>query len=266
VIAVLFARARWREPVGKLLILMLVMVCVASLGNVAHFAGAELGPLPWRFFFHLPLIEKALPVRFTLYAFLDLAVMTALWMSATPARAGLRPALVIGSLVLMLPNPEAGFWVRPVDLPAFFSTGLYRQYLRENEVVLPLPVSNNDSMLWQAAARMYFRIADGYMGPDPAGFKRWEPKERGQLLQFLASHDVSTIIVGGWAWRTGNADGPRSWTLAPVSPELWRLYLSELKSDPLQVAGVTIYKVPPEQLAPYRKSASVANLTDSSTR
>ncbi len=258
-IAILFARARWREPVGKLLILMLVIVCVASLGGVVHFAGSALCPLPWRRFFHLPLIEKALPVRFTMYAFLDLAVMAALWLSTTPARAGLRLAVAIVSLALMLPNLDAGFWVRPVNLPAFFSTGLYRQYLRENEVVLPLPVSGNDSMLWQAEAGMYFRIADGYMGPDPSGFKRWEPKERGQLLEFLASHDVSTIIVSRWAWRMESAGGPRSWILAPVSPELWRLYLSELKTNPLQVADVTLYRVPPEQLAPYRKSPNAAN-------
>ena len=57
----------------------------------------------------LPLIGKALPVRLTLYAFLALAIITALWLSSgsTPRWVRVAAALAVG--VSMLPNLSAGF-------------------------------------------------------------------------------------------------------------------------------------------------------------
>ena len=162
-----------------------------------------------------------------------------------------RPAVMLATILLLLPNLKAQAWVSPIDLPVFFSSGLYRQYLREGEVVLPLPAFGNDSMLWQAASGMYFRIADGYLGPDPAGFTRWDRRESRTLLPFLASHNITAIVLRNHWWIYGKFFGAPSWKSVPSSAALWRLYLSPLKVDPVRVSDVSIYRIPPEMIAPY---------------
>ena len=64
----------------------------------------------------------------------------------------------------MLPNLSGSYWATPAAIPAFFSTGLYRQYLAPGETVIVLPYGIlGEGMLWQAATGMYFRMAEGYV-------------------------------------------------------------------------------------------------------
>ncbi len=255
-IAAAFAYSHRRDFSGALLAGSLLIICVASMGIVLHVGGHKILPMPWRLISYLPLIDKALPVRFTMFAFLDLAVIAALWLSEAHPHSIFRPAVMLATILMLLPNPNALAWVNQVDLPVFFSSGLYRQYLRDGEVVLPLPSGGNDSMLWQAASGMHFRIADGYMGPDPAGFTRWPRKESRTLLPFLASHNITAIVLRNRVWRFGKFFGVPSWKSVPPSPTLWRLYLSGLKIDPIGVSDVTVYHIPPEMLAPYRSQGT----------
>ncbi len=253
-IAFEFACGQWREFRGRLLIASLAITCAASMGALMHIGGAEHFPMLWRLAQGIPLIDKALPARFMMYAFLDLAVIVALWLSAAPPWALDRPAIAILSLVLILPNLKADFWVSPLQVPAFFSKGLYRQYLRENEVVMSLPRSSgSNNMLWQAQTGMYFRLTDGYIGPDPPGLQNW-CRSNNALLAFLSDRDVSTIIVSDHRWKCRVFEGTPSWKMVRQPTIMWQLYLSGLKVQPLRVGGLLIYKVPPQLLARYRDS------------
>jgi len=64
-----YAWRHWREPFGKLLVDSLIIIWVLSLGPILHVGGKWLSPLPGKLFSVLPLLDKALPTRFTMYAF-----------------------------------------------------------------------------------------------------------------------------------------------------------------------------------------------------
>ncbi len=70
-------------------------------------------------------------------------------------------ALGLAIVPFMLPNLSAACWATPAAITAFFSTGLYRQYLSPNETVIVLPDRIlGEATLWQAATGMYFRMAE----------------------------------------------------------------------------------------------------------
>src|SRR5205807_6232109 len=54
---------------------------ISTLGPVLHFNGRALLPLPWLLVMPIPMLNNALPARFTIYLFLVLAVIVALWLA-----------------------------------------------------------------------------------------------------------------------------------------------------------------------------------------
>jgi hypothetical protein len=272
-ISVLFAKARFREPVGRTLIELLVIVCLLALGARVVIAGHPTIAAPWMVLLRFPLMNKVVPVRLMVYAFLALAVIVAMWLSSDAARPSLRWGLGLALLPFMLPNLSASFWRVPFVIPPFFSTGLYRQYLRpgENVMVLPNPIYG-DGIQWQIATGMYFRLAGGYIGISPLAppeYARWPimaglydvagvPDAGEQLKVLLAHEQVAAIIVSPLKYRFVEQFGGH-WTSATwlhtalTEPERASLrdLLSTLGVQPLQVGGVTLYRIPPERLAPY---------------
>ncbi|HVA40667.1 MAG TPA: hypothetical protein VNF49_08380, partial [Candidatus Binataceae bacterium] len=137
-IVILFARERWNAPGGRFLIHMLIVICVLAMGPRLEFAGRITIGLPGSALGHLPLLNKALPARFMMYAYLTLAVMVAMWLGGEGGRDVRRWALGLTIVPFMLPNLSASYWATPAVIPAFFSTGLYRQYLAPGETVIVL--------------------------------------------------------------------------------------------------------------------------------
>jgi hypothetical protein len=273
-IVVLFARERWNVPGGRFLIHLFIVVCVFAMGPRLELAGRIVVGLPGSALARLPLLNKALPARFMLYAYLALAVMVAMWLGAQGGRNPRRWALGLAIVPFMLPNLSASYWATPAAMPAFFSTGLYRQYLAPGETVMVLPYGMlGEGMLWQAATDMYIRMAGGYVTfapPVPGEHSRWPiiaglyqlrgvPAADDQLKAYLANHDVGAVIVGPRRqYRVGSIDGRRSaitwlrWpTLAPESDATCAM-LNSLGVPPIEAAGVTLYQLTPQTLAPYR--------------
>ncbi len=249
-IAFSYLRPRWNTGIGRMLAILLGVLLVCSLGPRLHVAGHMLLAMPWGLFHHFPLLRDALPDRFMLFVFLTLAVTAALWMSDDRRSPAIRFATAAAVVVFMLPNPSAGFWTRPVDTPAFFSTGLYRKYLAKDETVVILPYGNlGNSMLWQAQTGMYFRMAEGHTAPTVIDdFQKWPivdmlasqtaiPDPGPQLKAFLAAHNVSAVIVADTRNRAQ-----------------WEPLLSTLGTKPVEVGGVLLYRIPPAELAPYRNT------------
>jgi hypothetical protein len=242
-----YAWRHWRQPFGKLLIDSLIIICVLSLGPFLHFGGHLSGPLPGKLFAALPAIEKALPVRFMMYAFLIIAIITSLWFTTSTASNPMKYTAAAAIVLFSLPNFSSRYWASKVDTPAFFLRGLYRQYLAPNENLLVLPYFIfGNSMLWQGQTDMYFRMAGGWIGPLPDEYQLWPivnalagptyvPDARAQLMSFLSSHDVEAIVVG-------DNDPDRA---------SWRSLLAPLAVPPLEIGGVTLYRIPPETLARY---------------
>jgi hypothetical protein len=243
-----YAWRHWREPFGKLLVDSLVIIWVLSLGPILHVGGKWLSPLPGKLFSVLPLLDKALPTRFTMYAFLIVAMITSLWLAASPAYR--RTKYVAAFLIVMfsMPNLSAGYWTSKVDTPAFFANDLYRHYLAPDENVLFIPdtVFFTGNTLWQAQTKMYFRTAGGSIPPAPDEYRPWPiadtfskpayvPDARWQLMSFLASHNVKTIVV------------------SDHNPDLAALHtlLLPFTIRPLEIGGVELYRMAPGSLTSY---------------
>jgi hypothetical protein len=204
----LYIHSRWRKPAGKVLTVMLALLALATLGPRLHLDGHALVGLPWKIVEHLPLMKSALPARLTIYAFLIVGVMTAVVLAGPELPRLPKYALAIAIPIFMLPNLDYRFWTTPINLPAFFADGAFPDFLEKNETVVILPyVNRGDSMLWQADADFYFRMAGGNTGPTVIEeFQKWPAVNAlywgsdmangpAQLGAFLAAHDVRHVIV-----------------------------------------------------------------------
>jgi hypothetical protein len=228
-----------------LLLILFGVLVVATLGPKLHIAGREHAVLPWRALTSLPLIKYALPGRLMAYVFLIVAVVVALWLVSSRTPVWTKWALIPLAIASLIPNWRGPFFNSPVEIPAFFRDGLYRQYLEPGENTIVIPYGDHGhSMLWQANAGMSFRMAGGYVTVVP-------PKEfagrpvlaalydgmpypgvDADLRAFLRTHAVGAILV------TDGAPGPWPELFGPIDPA------------PVDVGGVTVYRVPPSTAIP----------------
>jgi hypothetical protein len=194
--------------------------------------------LPWALFRTLPFVGQAIPVRFGMYCYLDLAMLTVLFLDSLKVN-WQRIVGALLSLLFILPAvPATDRAVSVVNTPEFFGTPLFTRYLDRNEVVLVLPNSaNGNEMLWQAQTDMYFRMAGGWIGGIPPEFAEegtvelFQPGqitlERGERLKgFLNRYGIRSVIV--------NASDSDRW------PDLNLV----LGISPVRVGGVMFYRSP----------------------
>ncbi len=254
-LALWFTFERRRTLEARLLAVMLMITAVAAMGPRLHVAGHSYFKLPWSLLHRAPLLDQALPLRFTVYLFLMLAVLAARWM-AEPHRSA-RTRAIAGMLVFvsLFPNPSARIWAEPGAVappPAFFTNGTYRRYLAPGEIVATLPYARGEAdacMMWQALSGMYFRLAGGYPALSPLSFLRWPivrsanqlatiPDPADQWKAFAANHDVTAVLKG---------DIPIPSDFPSIDPIVTAL------GKPIATGGgVTLYSVAPATLAPYR--------------
>ena len=234
----------WRTVAARILFGVIVVAGVWSLGAKLHVKGPTRLDLPAVVFAHLPVLDELAPARVALYLALAVSVAVSLWLSSTAAKpwhwalAALAVLSLIPATNATYPGTRVALFHSRVTEPRFFTTGLYRSFLRRNEVILPLPWANQGtSMLWQAQANFYFRMASGHFGAPPPAYEA-EPivtqlrsNEPGpgaarDLRTFIVGHGVGAIIQDpNWAAR---------WT-----PVLRRLGLRGVRAG-----GIVVYRVP----------------------
>jgi hypothetical protein len=250
VIAIWFSRERWREAMAKALVIFLLVVYILMLGPRLHVGGIELFGMPWKIMLHVPMLYHALPARFSLYAFLALAVIFSMWLSA-PRPSWLKFTVVALLAISFCPNMDAEFWRRKDDTPDFFIHGVYKRYLEPGENVVMLPYGiKGTTMLWQARSGFYFRMAGGWTSVTPHEFEKWPvltamltrsyiPDITWQLRAFMATHGVRVVIVGDF------------------DRQFWEPMLTPLDNAPIQVSGVAIYRAPVDDLKTYRSVSAL---------
>jgi hypothetical protein len=162
-LALLLAVTRWSSRIVRFLTCMLFFILVASLGPVLYLQGSQVGNLPWHALWNLPIVRNAYPARLMLFAFLVLAVATALFLARPGKLIWLR--WILGLLVIAAIVQDApGLDVAPHStVPDFISAGTYSQHLKPGEIVLIVSNIGNAGMLWQADTDFYNRLAGGYI-------------------------------------------------------------------------------------------------------
>lgn len=162
-LVVALAVLTWSRKITRFLVVMLVVILIAALGPALDVAGRQVTRLPWGGIWNLPIVRSAFPARLMVFAFLALAVMTALWL-AGPSRATwarwLLALLAVGAIVANVPTLGVS---GATGLPAFITTGEYRHYLTHGEIVVVVSHRGNAGMLWQAETNFYTRLAGGYI-------------------------------------------------------------------------------------------------------
>jgi hypothetical protein len=163
---VLYAIRRWRTPVGRLLVVGFAVGLVASFGTWLTVKGHRVTTLPWEHVGYLPLFNNVLPTRLMVFVALVVAIAVALWMSST--RSWLAVVLPVLAVISLVPNPTASAFRTSAYVPQFFNGGDLERCIGANETVLIFPqAKHGSSMLWQAVSGFRFRLADGYVTPDP---------------------------------------------------------------------------------------------------
>ena len=206
VVAAWYIYPRRFQPTARVLALLLFIIGIAALGPVLHVIGRRIAMMPWALAGGMPLLRYALPARFANYGFLTLALILSMWMSAPRVRFG--RALVVVVMIGLCPNPGFLFLRSVYEMPAFFSRGLYRHYLKPGDNVLVIPYgANGPNMLWQAQSGMYFRMPGGYIGgAAPDDFLKWPlsltlthsipvPDPASELKVFVQTYAIDAILV-----------------------------------------------------------------------
>jgi hypothetical protein len=162
-LALLLAVTTWSSKLVRFLSCMLVLIVLASIGPEVYLDGRRRGAVPWAALFRLPLVRNSFPLRLMLFAYLVLAVATALWL-AGPARRvpWTRWALALLVVVSIALDTVPIKVSRHTTVPTFISSGQYRRQLSPGEIVVVVSKVGNAGMLWQAETDFYMRIAGGY--------------------------------------------------------------------------------------------------------
>ena len=156
-------------PAVRVTLCVLITLLLASLGPQLwignHFSNII---LPWRLMLRVPLINAALPERFTLYSSLLVSIIVALWISGETRKRQMafRSAFALFAWVVTL-SPLHKTEAAPYS--AFFRPGRLEEILGNDPRVLILPGKDIDaSTFWQAENNFGFVQEGGYLGMPPS--------------------------------------------------------------------------------------------------
>jgi hypothetical protein len=227
----LFAIRRWRTPAGRLLLAGFAVALVASFGTWITVKGNRVTTGPWEHLGYLTLFNNVLPARLMLFVVLVVAIAVALWMSST--RGWLAIVLPVLAVVSLVPNPTASAFRTAAYVPQFFRGGDLQRCVASNDTILIFPqAKHGSSMLWQAVSDYKFRLADGYVTPDPPTSFYTSPAAARianrqlswrDLVQFAREKHVTTLLVDA------RQAGPYRTLLRPLAP-------------PKSAGGVLVYR------------------------
>lgn len=254
IIALFTRQQHQRDARTQLLLWMMLIAAVLSYGPWLTAGGRRLVRMPGALLLVMPLMSNALPVRFTMYLMLTAALVVAIWLASSGATTVVKCTVALAAVLFSMPRLSSAFWVSPVDTPAFFLRGAYHEYLQPGEIVLPVPYGwRGNSLMWQAQADMYFRMAGAWTGPPPAEFERWPamvalfngkylPDPELQLKAFLAAHHVTAVLIDDSIKDSPDAQ----------QRQQYRTVLAALGPAPTEAGGVLIYRFTAAALAPWR--------------
>jgi hypothetical protein len=203
---VLFAVTNWSSKMVRFLTCMLAFIVVAAFGPALSVEGRNVVSLPWGALWRLPILRNAYPSRLMVFAYLVLAVATALYLAGPAKRipwARWSLAVLVVAFIA-LDTPALGLSPRST-VPEFISSGQYQRQLSHGEIVAVVSEVGNAGMLWQAQSDFYWRVAGGYINqaitrgsdlPDPVqDLSSATPVIVAQFEQFVRADHVGAILL-----------------------------------------------------------------------
>jgi hypothetical protein len=229
--AIAFMAANWRRWGTRVLALSTAVAVVWALGSTLTIAGQSTIWLPWRLLEYRAPFNEVTPVRIGAWVALGATIAFTLWLARPGGWVWARWLVALVAAAMLFPNVDGTYpdgipvYREGVGSPAFITDGLYKRYLTHDEVILPIPFGPyGNSLLWQAQARGYFRLASGWFGDIPPGYSNTVAGQ--ELMDFIRhSHIGAAVVI---------PDEAGSW------PEVFR----QLGLTPTAVGGVDVYDIP----------------------
>ncbi|MFB9234169.1 hypothetical protein ACFFWC_01245 [Plantactinospora siamensis] len=172
----------WRGLWVRIGAVAAVVLIALSLGHDIRIDGRYTGVVgPWLLLSKAPLFESMVTGRLGMLAGAALGLIVAAGLTELlrdgarrPLRLGLA-AVLIGTMVPLIPRPMPTLPM--VQLPVALADGRWRQYLGDNEAVLPVPPMKPEvlaSMSWAADTDLGFKVSHSYiLAPDPVRGHGW---------------------------------------------------------------------------------------------
>jgi len=240
------------------------VMCLLSLGDHITVAHHDTGiPGPWRLLAKLPLYESVISSRAVLAALPAIGALLALAVdrlvpllryTGGDARRAVVGALavVLGALLAIVPTPLAA--TDSPAVPAFITSGVWREYVRPGRTLVPVPVPSPydaTATRWQTAAGAQFALPEGYVlvpwANRQGGYGTF-PRATSQLLGKVAGGE--TVPVGDRQRADAESD-LRYWDAdAVVLPDaaphraMLRHTLDELLGPGTRVEDVWVWRAP----------------------
>jgi hypothetical protein len=248
---------RWRDPVVRVTLALLLAAAVLSLGPTLLVDGRDTGiRLPMAYLERLPLLDSLIPSRLAQLTALFAGLLLALFLHGVWRRGGLRRvgAVAVGLAVLATLWPAFTQGADRVATPPFFTGAAVRSLPRDG-VTLLLPFAYRRialPMTWQAESGMWFRMPGGYfVGPQPDGRPRFDtnPSTGSRVFTGIYGGRRPPPLTRQWRralavdfirWRVGSVVvGPM-----PNRAEMVAFLTDLLGARPERVGGVYLWRDP----------------------
>jgi hypothetical protein len=249
----------WRQAAVRALAAVALVFAVLSLGRTVKIGDRTLfhhGPMS--LLGRLPLFNNVVPTRLGLALIPVIAILLAFSVraAATASDARLRYGWMLVLAGALLPIAPTPVLVKPaVPVPAFFTSGQWRQYVPVGESVLSGDVTWDGEIIemdWDNATGQGYRMVGGYfLGPQEHGQGNYDapPRPTVNLLASIASYGGNRQITS--AQRAAFRADLRYWhtaivVLSPDAPHYDQLRnaLNQLTGEPARpVPGVLLWDV-----------------------
>lgn len=206
-LAVYFSTIAFRSSLLAKRCVLVFWICVLfSLGGHLH-AGRNIAhvPLPWHLVSHLPVVQSVLPVRFSMFTSLAVAILCALFLAGR--QTARRYAVILCGILFLLPSPAAQGW-EAMTSNSFFTKANIEHHFGKDPILLVLPFGYlGHSMAWQLQSGYAFRQTGGYLGYTPATERNGAilsaflnnvipPHFDEQLALYCVDHHASAVVIG----------------------------------------------------------------------
>ena len=256
-------------PGGSLYFSSPAPACSPS-GPFLEIAGRIIMPFPGAALMTLPLIDKAQPGRFMLYAIYSFGESLYGWLEGKKEE-DYDGRWALQSYCLCFPIFPHRFGQLKQKIRNLYALGYIGNTSRAAKLYscCLLDCTAKGCYGRRRPTCIFVRLADTSAGcprypksasgwPIMSGFYRIAgvPQADDQLKAYMANHDVSAVILGRYAHYTSQpVDSQRGWLLSPTTDRErteTQALLASLRTQPLEIGGIMLYRLAPQTLAPYR--------------
>ncbi|MFE9449014.1 dolichyl-phosphate beta-glucosyltransferase [Streptomyces sp. NPDC006739] len=199
----------WENTLVKALACTAVGAALLSLGSRFRLPLSQtVYPGPWALLAHQPLFESVIEGRVAMICAPALGMLIALALDRLAATRNLGTQYIglLGVTLALLPLVPAPLKsTERVPVPAFFTDGTWKSYVRPGESLVPVPLPDSgaaEALHWQTAAGLGFRIPGGYFngpyGEERAGIYGASPRYTSDLLRDVRYTGSLPVIGKNW--------------------------------------------------------------------